>query len=75
MLRTHKFDEEARYTLQAMLNHSDIKTTFAYSGLEKDKQDEMRIKIDKHFFQMWYFKRKLSFFIDLFSESVLEMIL
>ena len=52
MLRTHKFDEEARYTLQAMLNHSDIKTTFAYSGLEKDKQDEMRITIDKHFFQM-----------------------
>lgn len=43
MLTRNKYDEEARFTLQAMLNHSDIRTTMIYAGLTRDKQDEMRI--------------------------------
>lgn len=43
MLTINKYDEEARFTLQAMLNHSDIRTTMIYAGLTRDKQDEMRM--------------------------------
>lgn len=46
LMQEYRFDEEARFTLQSMLNHSDIRTTMIYAGLTQDKQDEMRTRID-----------------------------
>lgn len=45
LLQIYEFDEEARFTLQTMLNHSDMRTTMVYSGVTTDKQDNMRMAL------------------------------
>lgn len=46
LLTMNEYDEEARFTLQSMLNHNDMRTTMTYAGLVQEKQDDMRSQLD-----------------------------
>ena len=44
-INNHKGDQETLYTLQYLLNHTDIRTTFRYTGIETNKVAALRDEI------------------------------
>lgn len=44
-IQNHKGDQETLYTLQYLLNHTDIRTTFRYTGIETNKVAALRDEI------------------------------
>lgn len=44
-INNHQGDQDILYTLQYLLNHTDIRTTFRYSGIEMNKVASLRDEI------------------------------
>lgn len=42
MMKANDFSQDVLYALQYTFNHSDIRTTFRYTGLEQKRADELR---------------------------------
>lgn len=45
MIKAHEGDQETLLLLQKMLNHSDLRITFRYCGIEKERTTELRNEI------------------------------
>lgn len=44
-MQAHNNEQDILYTLQYSFNHSDIRTTFRYTGMEQEKVDNLRDEI------------------------------
>lgn len=50
MMKANDFSQDVLYALQYTFNHSDIRTTFRYTGLEQKKANELRNQMGEMLF-------------------------